>query len=186
MRCLPTLFLKSASQALKAPSRIWDGPSERDLLIFTNVDGGRRQHLIVGVENEPPRSDRGMKFYLFVPIVCATAIQSDSLFLCTRQKAREHSWSWRGHLRSAEVTHTHRGRIQACKSKGLSYLQRYPHDGRLPLSVDGGFSNVKTCKANGAPSETFRGLSKDIFGLIATNADRALRSPEERLSEGVA
>ena len=45
--------------------------------------------MIFGVENEPPAgSDRGVKFSLFIPFVCATAIQSDSLFLCTRQKAR--------------------------------------------------------------------------------------------------
>ena len=49
-----------------------------------------------------------------------------------------------------------------------------------------GFSNVRTLKDNGAPPEAFRGLSEDHFGLIVADADRSLRSPEGKLSEGLA
>ena len=42
--------------------------------------------MIVGVENEPPGSERGVNFSLFIPFVRAAAIQSDSLFLGTRQR----------------------------------------------------------------------------------------------------
>ena len=48
----------------------------------------------------------------------------------------------------------------------------------------GGFSNVRTLKANGAPPEAFRGLSEEHFGLIVGDADISLKSPEGRLSEG--
>ena len=48
----------------------------------------------------------------------------------------------------------------------------------------GGFSNVRTLKANGAPPEAFRGLSEEYFGLIVGDADISLKSPEGRLSEG--
>ena len=51
-------------------------------------------------------------------------------------------------------------------------------------SVGGGFSIVRTLKANGAPTETFRGRSEDHFEFIAADADRSIRSPEGKLSEG--
>ena len=43
---------------------------------------------------------------------------------------------------------------------------------QMASSVGGGFSNVRTLKANGAAPEAFRGLSEDHFGFIAHNADR--------------
>ena len=49
--------------------------------------------------------------------------------------------------------------------------------------IGGGFSNVRTLEANGAPPKAFRGLTEDHFGLIVADADRSLRSPEGRLSE---
>ena len=51
-------------------------------------------------------------------------------------------------------------------------------------SVGGGFSIVRTLKANGAPPEAFRGRSEDHFEFIAADADRSTRSPEGKLSEG--
>ena len=53
-------------------------------------------------------------------------------------------------------------------------------------SAGGGFSNVRTLKANGAPPEAFRGPSEDHFQLMAADADRSLISEEGRLSEGPA
>ena len=53
-------------------------------------------------------------------------------------------------------------------------------------SVGGGFSIVRTLKANGAPPEAFRGRSEGHFELIAADADRSIRSPEGKLSEGPA
>ena len=53
-------------------------------------------------------------------------------------------------------------------------------------SVGEGFSYVRALKANGALPGAFRGLSEDHFGLIVVDADRSLRSPEGRLSEGPA
>ena len=38
--------------------------------------------------------------------------------------------------------------------------------------VGGGFSDVRTLEANGAPPEAFRGLSEDHFGFIAADVDR--------------
>ena len=49
-------------------------------------------------------------------------------------------------------------------------------------SVGGGFSIVRTLKANVAPPEALRGLSEDHFKFIATDADRSIRSSEGKLS----
>ena len=53
---------------------------------------------------------------------------------------------------------------------------------RTAFSAGGGFSNVRTLKADGdgAPPEAFRGLSEDHSGLIVADADRygPLRSTE--------
>ena len=129
------IFEEPFSRTLNAPSGTWDGPSEaskRPLqnrhwppetcdLIFTSVDGGRRQHLIVGVENEPPGLERGVKFYIFYP-----------LCMCHCHSVRQHfplhpTEGPRTFLilkRSSQVssTHTYRGRTQSCKGKRLSYL----------------------------------------------------------------
>ena len=72
--------------------------------------------------------------------------------------------------------------IQACKAKD-SHICREIFKTQMASSVGGGFSNVRTLKANGAPPKAFRGLTEDHFGLIVADADRSLRSPEGRLSE---
>ena len=44
----------------------------------------------------------------------------------------------------------------------------------MASSVGGGFSNVRTLEANGAPPEAFRDLYEDHFGCLAADADRDL------------
>ena len=134
----------------------------------------------------PQDRTEGCKFTFLSPL-CAPLPFSQTAFSFAPDKRPENipdleeiiSGQQRLHIRIEDA-------FRHVKNKGLSYMQRDNHNGRLPLSVDGGFSNVGTFKANGAPSEAFRGLSKDHFRLIATNADRSLGSPEGRLSEGPA
>ena len=45
---------------------------------------------------------------------------------------------------------------------------------RTASSAGGGFSNVRTLKADGAPPGAFRGLSEDHFELIVVDADRSV------------
>ena len=45
---------------------------------------------------------------------------------------------------------------------------------QMTSSVGGGFSNVRTLEANGAPPEAFRYLYEDHLGLLAADADRDL------------
>ena len=122
----------------------------------------------------------------FVSPLCAPLPFSQTAFFFAPDKRPENIPDLEEVISDQQRLHIHtQDAFRHAKAKD-SHVCRDPQDGRLPLSVDGGFSNVRTFKANGAPSKASRGLSKDHFGLIATNANRSLRSPEGRLSEGLA
>ena len=66
--------------------------------------------------------------------------------------------------------------------KQMTHICREILMAQTSSSVGGGFSVVRTLKANGAPPETFGGCSEDHFKFIVADADRSIRSPEEKLS----
>ena len=141
--------------------------------------------MIVGVENEPPLSERGMRIYLFYPLCvrhCDSVRQPFPLhptkglrtFLILKMSSQVN----RGYIHTEDA-------FRPAKAKG-SHTCREILMTQTASSAGGGFFNVRTLKADGAPPWAFRGLCEDHFKLIVADADRSLRTPEGRLFEGPA
>ena len=82
----------------------------------------------------PQDRTEGWKFTFLFPL-CAPLRFSQTAFSFAPDKRPENIPDLEEVISAAEATHTYRGRIQACKSKGLSYLHRDHHDGRRPLRL---------------------------------------------------
>ena len=157
------------------PYRIGRGRLKPVISLFSqNVDSGRRQHSIFRAENWPPRvRDRGEISYLTSPL-CAPLQFSRTAFYFAPDKRPENIPDPEEVISDKQRLHIHtESTFRPAKVKD-AHICREILMTQMTSSVGGGFSNVRTLEANGAPPEAFRDLYADHFGFLAADADRDL------------